>query len=86
MVRIFNFLLQDQVRKNEIPLDTVAVINAAGEPILEPTRLWTNKFKKSVWDSRVLTNQCLVDAINEMNTPKPKLFVSFSGVGVFQFI
>lgn len=73
----------DQVRKNEIPLDTVAVINAAGEPILEPTRLWTSKFKKSVWDSRVLTNQCLVDAINKMNTQKPKLFISFSGVGIY---
>jgi uncharacterized protein len=62
------------------------VINAAGEPILEPTRFWTSKFKKSVWDSRVMTNQYLVDAINNMNTPKPKLFISFSGVGVFQLI
>uniref|UniRef100_A0A2S2P647 Epimerase family protein SDR39U1 n=1 Tax=Schizaphis graminum TaxID=13262 RepID=A0A2S2P647_SCHGA len=73
----------DQIKKNEIPLDTVAVINAAGEPILEPTRFWTSKFKKSVWDSRVMTNQYLVDAINNMNTPKPKLFISFSGVGIY---
>jgi len=80
----FYILLQDQVIRNEIPLDTVAVINAAGEPILEPTRLWTSKFKKSVWDSRILTNQYLVNAIDNMNTQKPKLFVSFSGVGVLQ--
>jgi len=62
------------------------VINAAGEPILEPTRFWTNSFKKSVWDSRVLTNQYLINAINQMNSPKPKLFISFSGVGAFQLI
>ncbi|XP_025199521.1 epimerase family protein SDR39U1-like [Melanaphis sacchari] len=73
----------DQIKKNEIPHDTVAVINAAGEPILEPTRFWTSKFKKTVWDSRVMTNQYLVDAINKMKTPKPKLFISFSGVGIY---
>lgn len=61
----------------------MAVINASGEPILEPTSFWTNKFKKSVWDSRVLTNQYLVDAINQMSTTKPKVFVSFSGVGMY---
>lgn len=33
-----------------------------------------------------MTNQWLADAINNMNTPKPKLFVSFSGVGMFQLI
>lgn len=69
------------MKNNEIPLDTVAVINAAGEPILEPTRFWTNSFKKSVWDSRVLTNECFINAINQMNSPKLKLFISFSGVG-----
>lgn len=74
------------MKKNEIPLDTVAVINAAGEPILEPSKFWTKTFKKSVWDSRVLTNEYLVNAINQMNSPKPKLFLSFSGVGMFEFI
>lgn len=66
-----------------MPTDTVAVINAAGEPILEPTSFWTSKFKKAVWDSRVLTNQYLVNAINQLDSPKPKIFISFSGVGVF---
>lgn len=80
------FFKQDQVKKNEIPPDTIAVINAAGEPILEPSKLWTDKFKKSVWDSRVLTNQYLINAINQMNSPKPKLFISFSGVGMLQLI
>lgn len=80
-LNIIYTLKQDQVKKNEIPQDTIAVINAAGEPILEPTRFWTNKFKQSVWDSRVLTNQCLVDAIHQMSSPKPKLLISFSGIG-----
>lgn len=91
LMYIYNFKLfiicillkQDEVKKNGIPSDTVAVINAAGEPILEPTQFWTNKFKKTVWDSRVCTNEILVNAINQMNSPKPKLFISFSGVGMF---
>uniref|UniRef100_A0A2S2QWD8 Epimerase family protein SDR39U1 n=1 Tax=Sipha flava TaxID=143950 RepID=A0A2S2QWD8_9HEMI len=73
----------DQIKKNEIPSDTVAVINAAGEPILEPSKFWTEKFRKSVWDSRVLTNQYLINAINQMNPPKPKLFISFSGIAIY---
>lgn len=64
----------------EFPENTLAVINCAGENVLNPLKRWNAKFQKTVYDSRISTNQFLVETIKE-SVNKPKVFISMSGVG-----
>jgi len=59
-----------------------AVVNLAGQNILDPTRRWTAGFKQNVWNSRVNTTAALAEAIKNSEY-KPKTFVSMSGVGEY---
>lgn len=63
-----------------IPEDTVAIINCAGENVLNPARRWNDSFKNDIHSSRIYTNKFLVDLIEEAEH-KPNLFLSMSGVG-----
>jgi uncharacterized protein (TIGR01777 family) len=55
-----------------------AVVNLAGQHILDPRRRWTEQYKQEVIRSRVDTTRALVDALN--NTPAPpSVFVSTAG-------
>lgn len=73
------------MNQNGIPERTDAVINVAGQNVLDPTRRWTPGFKQNVIASRVHTNQMLVNVINQCDShQKPKVFVSISGVGYYR--
>ncbi|KAJ9588963.1 hypothetical protein L9F63_017740 [Diploptera punctata] len=69
--------------ENGLPANTMAVVNLAGQNVLDPTRRWTPGFKQNVWNSRVNTTQSLAQAILKAQN-KPKVFVTISGVGIYQ--
>jgi uncharacterized protein len=67
----------DALAKDGLPLCD-AVVNLAGEHILQPGRRWTESYRREVVESRLKTTSCLVDAINASATP-PSVFVSTAG-------
>lgn len=59
-----------------------AVINLAGAPILQP---WTEKNKKAIYESRVITTTNLVTVINGLpKAQRPKKFISASAIGIYK--
>ncbi|XP_031345027.1 epimerase family protein SDR39U1 isoform X3 [Photinus pyralis] len=66
-----------------LPTGTTAVVNVAGQNVLDPTKRWTTGFKQNVWNSRVRTTAALSKAIVDA-TDKPKSFVAISGVGIYE--
>ena len=55
------------------------VINLAGAPIVGR---WTSKYKKMIFDSRIITTRKIVEAINLLEL-KPALFISASAIGIY---
>ncbi|XP_053678343.1 epimerase family protein SDR39U1 [Anopheles nili] len=68
-----------QLEKDGLPSGTTAVVNLAGQNVLDPTRRWTPGFKQNVWNSRINTTAACARAI-EKATVKPCVFVNISGV------
>ena len=62
--------------------DCDAVIHLAGEGIAD--KLWTNKRKKQLWDSRVNGTKNIVQAIASLPAKqRPKSFISGSAIGFY---
>ena len=59
-----------------------AVINLAGERIVDPPRRWTPTRKKQLRSSRVNTTANIVDAIRSAKSP-PGCFISGSAIGYY---
>jgi len=55
-----------------------AVVNLAGQHILDPRRRWNDRYRDEVIRSRVDTTKRLVKALNETQNP-PEVFVSTAG-------
>jgi uncharacterized protein (TIGR01777 family) len=55
------------------------IINLAGAPIIGR---WTQKYKKILFDSRIITTRKLVEAIGFVDR-KPQLLISASAVGIY---
>jgi uncharacterized protein len=55
------------------------VINLAGESI---SGIWTNRKKKRIYDSRILTTKALVNAINDVGD-HVDLMIQVSGIGIY---
>ena len=55
-----------------------AVINLAGQHILDLRKRWTRRYRDQVISSRVETTRSLVDAINDSASP-PAVFISTAG-------
>lgn len=70
------------LEQNGLPGGTHAVINVAGQNVLDPMRRWTPGFRQNVWSSRVNTTAALVRAITAA-PQRPAVFVSVSGVSVY---
>lgn len=70
--------------KTGLPKNTTAVVNVAGENVLNLFKRWNEDFKKKVISSRVETTTLLARAIQDAEK-KPNIFVSMSGVGTIQF-
>lgn len=69
--------------KNGLPEGTTAVVNLAGQNILDMKQKWNDGFKQNVWNSRVSTCQALACAIKDMKE-QPEVFVTMSGVGIYK--
>ncbi|KAM9329588.1 epimerase family protein SDR39U1 [Gastrophryne carolinensis] len=70
----------DITEKGLPPCD--AVINLAGENILNPLRRWTEQFKKEVTASRIETTRTISQAIAQSPNP-PHSWVLVTGVGYY---
>lgn len=66
-----------------LPQDTTAVVNVAGQNVLDPARRWTPGFKQNVWNSRINSSKAIVKAIQGANV-KPDVFVNVSGVSLYK--
>lgn len=55
------------------------IINLAGAPIVGR---WTETYKKTLFDSRIVTTRKIVEAINQLEI-KPKALLSASAVGIY---
>jgi uncharacterized protein len=77
--------MQIDLNKTGIPNDCKAVINLAGQNILDPKYRWTPGFKQNVYSSRINTTKWLAEAI-EGASKKPDVFISVSGVGNYSYI
>lgn len=64
-----------------LPENTTAVINVAGQNILDPKQRWSEGFKQNVINSRVETTKSLAKAIT--NT-KANVFITISGVSYYK--
>ncbi|CAL1539997.1 unnamed protein product [Lymnaea stagnalis] len=78
-----NRLTWNDISRNGLPEDCVAVVSMSGEPILQPFKKWTDDFKSQLKESRVEKTKLLCQAICSSSKP-PKAFVSLSGVGYYK--
>jgi len=72
-----------ELESKGLPKDTVAVVNLAGQNVLDPTKRWTPGFQQNVWNSRVNSSAGLVRAIQNADQ-KPEVFVNVSGVSLYR--
>lgn len=71
--------------KEGLPRGTTAVVNLAGQNILDMKQRWNAGFKQNVWNSRINTCAALSRAIQEVSPDEePRVFVSMSGVGIYE--
>lgn len=71
------------IQKTGLPPQTTAVVNLAGQNVLDMKQRWSEGFKQNVWNSRVNTTIALAKAIIKSES-KPNVFVTMSGVGIYQ--
>lgn len=76
-----NKITWTDVEKNGLPKDTSAVINVAGQNVLDPRKRWTPEFKLIVRDSRVKTTETLAKAMQNIDA---KSLVTISGVACYK--
>lgn len=69
--------------KNGLPSGTTAVVNLAGQNVLDMKQKWTAGFKQNVLNSRVNTTQALAQAICKASET-PVSFTVMTGVGVYE--
>lgn len=74
----------NDLQTNGIPEKTTAVVNLAGQNVMDATRRWTAGFKQNVFNSRINTTKLLASKINEAKINKPSVFVTISGVGIYK--
>nr|ACO11611.1 UPF0105 protein C14orf124 homolog [Caligus rogercresseyi] len=75
-------LTWDQIKTEGLPPSTAAVVNLAGQNVLDPLYRWNEDFKNLVYKSRIETTHILREAIQESSN-KPDAFVQVTGVGYY---
>uniref|UniRef100_A0A1B0GHF7 Nucleoside-diphosphate sugar epimerase n=1 Tax=Lutzomyia longipalpis TaxID=7200 RepID=A0A1B0GHF7_LUTLO len=78
-----NRITWHDLEANGLPRGTTAVVNVAGQNVLDPTRRWTPGFKQNVWNSRVNSTASMVKAITKAPAESPGVFVNVSGVSLY---
>ncbi|XP_070156787.1 epimerase family protein SDR39U1 isoform X1 [Polyergus mexicanus] len=76
-----NRISWNDLERYGLPEDTSAVVNVAGQNVLDPMQRWSPGFKQNVRNSRVKTTKALADAIK--NT-KATVFATISGVAYYK--
>eukprot|EP00088_Acartia_fossae_P069859 TRINITY_DN9216_c0_g1_i12.p1 TRINITY_DN9216_c0_g1~~TRINITY_DN9216_c0_g1_i12.p1 ORF type:complete len:375 (-),score=49.38 TRINITY_DN9216_c0_g1_i12:756-1832(-) len=77
-------LTWERLRNDGLPDGTKAVINLAGQNVLDPLRRWSPEFKELCRSSRIESTKSLAFAIRQAPaSSKPSVFVSVSGVGFY---
>lgn len=71
------------LNKNGLPKETTAVVNLAGQNVLDMKQRWNDGFKQNVWNSRINTTSSLTKAILNANIT-PKAFILLTGVGAYK--
>ena len=72
------------LESNGLPLNTTAVVNLAGQNVLDYFHRWTPSFKSQVYDSRINSAKAFKKAIEKCEPEKrPKVFVQVTGIGYF---
>lgn len=71
------------LQKQGLPQETTAVVNLAGQNVLDMKQRWSEGFKQNVWNSRINTTHSLAKAIANAKNP-PKVFVLLTGVGIYK--
>uniref|UniRef100_A0A1B6DNY7 DUF1731 domain-containing protein n=1 Tax=Clastoptera arizonana TaxID=38151 RepID=A0A1B6DNY7_9HEMI len=71
------------ITNNGLPSGVTAVVNLAGQNILDPLKRWTPGLKQNVRNSRINTTLSLAQAIAKAEK-KPGVFVCISGVGIYK--
>ena len=67
-----------------IPQNTTAIVNLAGQNVLDYFHRWTDSFKAQVYDSRINTAKAFKEAIEKSEPSKrPNVFVQITGIGYF---
>jgi uncharacterized protein len=72
-----NRITWDELAENGLP-ECDAVVNLAGQHILNLSRPWNDAYREEVLSSRIKTTETLVNAINHSPKP-PEVFVSTAG-------
>ena len=72
-----NRITWDELAENGLP-ECDAVVNLAGQHILDLSRRWNDAYRDEVLSSRIKTTKTLVNAINLSANP-PEVFVSTAG-------
>nr|CAG4646320.1 EOG090X07KR [Macrothrix elegans] len=72
----------ENLERNGLPKNTIAVVSMAGQNILDMKRRWTSGFQQTVKASRINTTLTLAKSIQKAEV-KPSVFVSMSGVGYY---
>ncbi|MCU0439236.1 MAG: TIGR01777 family oxidoreductase [Raineya sp.] len=74
------------IDKKQIDIEAIAqadyIVHLAGAGVAD--KRWTDSYKKEIIDSRVISTQLLVEAMDK-SPKKPKAFVSASAVGFYGF-
>jgi len=72
-------LLNPKLFEKRWLLGVEAVINVSGKDVLT---LWTEEYKKAIWESRITVNKNLINFISSLDQ-KPKTFISASASGYY---
>jgi len=73
----------NELNAKGLPKGTVAVVNLAGQNVMDFKQRWSPGFKQNVFNSRINTTASLAKAISNALV-RPKAFVSMSGVGAYK--
>ncbi|XP_075224300.1 epimerase family protein SDR39U1 isoform X2 [Lycorma delicatula] len=71
------------ISERGLPESITAVVNLAGQNVLDPMQRWTPGFKQNVKNSRINTTLTLAKAIVKAKK-KPSVFITISGVGIYK--
>ena len=70
----------NELERSGLPRGTTAVVNLAGQNVLDVSRRWTSGFQQTVRASRINTTSALASAISRADV-KPAVFVATSAIG-----